>query len=163
MKRNAPLDWRLLSNSQQEKHNMQTLTLTSGAVLTLAAAVALMPSNANAQDMPDLECTAQVSPAQVEAGTEAVRVTVTFSEDIGDVTGVDQASAHGISIASPMDVPRTEMAVGDETPTPIQMGDDATSWTFWLNTSEAEEGTHSLVFVAGENRCEAELEVVPTG
>lgn len=143
---------------------MQNLTLTSGAVLTLAAAVALMPSNANAQDlMPDLECFAQVSPAQVEAGSEAVRVTVTFSEDIGKVTGVDQESSHGISIASPMDVPRTEMAAGAPTPTPIQMGDEATSWTFWLNTSEAEEGTHSVVFMAGENRCEAELEVVPTG
>lgn len=143
---------------------MQTLTLTSGAVLTLAAAVALMPSNANAQDlMPDLECTAEVSPAQVESGAEAVRVSVTFSEDIGDVTGVEEENDHGISITSPMDVPRAPMAAGDETPTPIQMGDDATSWTFWLNTSEAEEGTHSVVFVAGENRCEAELEVVPTG
>lgn len=143
---------------------MQTPTLISGTVLTLAAAVALMPSNANAQDlMPDVECTAQISPAQVEAGAEAVRVTVTFSEDIGDVTGVDQESAHGISIASPMDVPRTEMAAGEPPPTPIQMGDDARSWTFWLNTSEAEEGTHSVVFLAGENRCEAELEIVPTG
>lgn len=143
---------------------MQTLTLTSGAVLTLAAAVALMPSNVNAQDlMPDLECSAQVQPAQVEAGAEAVRVSVTFSEDIGDVTGVDQEASHGISIASPMDVPRAPMAAGDPPQTPIQMGDDALTWTFWLNTSEAEEGTHSLIFVAGENRCEAEIEVVPTG
>ncbi len=158
----------MLSNSQKEKLNMQTLTLTSGAVLTLAAAVALMPSNANAQDItPDMttdaECTAEVTPAQIQAGAPAVRVSVTFSEDIGDVTGVDEANAHGISIASPMDVPRAEMAAGDEVPTPIQMGDDETTWTFYLNTSEAEEGTHPLVFVAGENRCEAELEVVPTG
>ena len=142
---------------------MQTLTLTSGAVLTLAAAVALMPSNANAQDIPDLECTAEISPAQVEAGAEAVRVSVTFSEDIGDVTGVDEETSHGITIASPMDVPRAPMAAGDPAPTPIQMGDDELTWTFWLNTSEAEAGTHSLAFVAGENRCEAELEVVPTG
>jgi hypothetical protein len=143
---------------------MQTLTLSTGTVLTLAAAVALMPSNANAQDIvPEMECTAQVSPAQIEAGSEAVQVTVTFSEDIGHVTGVDQENTHGIDIASPMDVPRAPMAAGDPAPTPIQMGDDERSWTFWLNTSEAEEGTHSLVFLSGENRCEAELEVVPTG
>lgn len=144
---------------------MQTLTLTTGAALTLAAAVALMPSNANAQDaIPDPECTAQVSPTQVEAGSEAVRVTVTLSEDIGHVTGVEQDDAHGIDIASPTDVPRAPMATGESAPTPIQMGDDETAWTFWLNTSEAEEGTHSVVFLAGENRCAAELEVVvPTG
>lgn len=144
---------------------MQNLTLSTGTVLTLAAAVALMPSNANAQDpiMTEMECTAQVFPAQIEAGSEAVRVTVTFSEDIGQVTGVEQETSHGIDIASPMDVPRAPMAAGDPAPTPIQMGDDERSWTFWLNTSEAEEGTHSLVFLAGENRCEAELEVIPTG
>ena len=118
---------------------MQTFTLNSGAVLTLAAAIALMPSNANAQDITpdmttDLECTAEVTPAQIEAGAQAVRVSVTFSEDIGDVTGVEQENAHGISIASPMDVPRAEMAAGDEVPTPIQMGDDETTWT------EAESG-----------------------
>jgi hypothetical protein len=153
------------SNSQKEMDIMQTRTLSTGTVLTLAAAVALMPSNANAQDniMPELACTAQVSPSQIEAGSDAVRVTVTFSEDIGHVTGIEQESAHGIEIASPMDVPRAPMAAGDPAPTPIQMGDDDLSWTFWLNTSEAEEGTHSLVFLAGENRCEAELEVVPTG
>jgi hypothetical protein len=153
------------STSQQEKYTMQTTTLTTGAVLTLAAAVALMPSNANAQDlMPDLECSAQVLPAQLQTGAEAVRVTVTLSEDIGHVTGVEEENAHGILVASPMDVPRAPMAAGEPAPTPIQMGDDETSWTFWLNTSEAEEGTQSIVFVAGENRCEAELEIVaPTG
>lgn len=143
---------------------MQTRTLTTGTVLTLAAAVALMPSKANAQDVtPDLECTAQVSPPQVQAGSEAIQVSVTFSEDIGHVTGVEEDNAHGIDIASPTDVPRAPMAAGEPAPTPIQMGDDELVWTFWLNTSEAEEGTHAVVFVAGENRCAAELEVVPTG
>lgn len=145
---------------------MHTLTRTTGTVLTLAAAVALMPSNANAQDATttELACTAQVSPTQVEAGSEAVSVTVTFSDDIGLVTGLEQENAHGINIASAMDVPRAPMAAGGAAATAIQMGDDETAWTFWLNTSEAEVGTHSVVFVAGENQCAAELEViVPTG
>lgn len=157
---------------------MQMLTRTTGTMLTLAAAVALIPLNANAQvqeqDTSDQECTAQISPAQVEAGSEAVRVTVTLSEDIGSVTGLEQTGleqtgleqedAHGITLASPMDLPRTPMAAGDEVPTPVEMGADQSTWILWLNTSEAEEGTHSVFFVAGENRCAAELEiVVPTG
>lgn len=145
---------------------MQTFARTTGTVLTLAAAVALMPSNADAQEpvAEDMECTAQVSPAEIEAGSEAVRVAVTFSEDIGHVTDVEQENAEGISIASPSDLPREEMAAGEEAPTPIEMGDDGTTWTFWLNTSEAEEGTQSVVFLGGENQCTAELEVVdPTG
>lgn len=152
---------------------MKTLTRSTGTMLTLAAAVALIPLDANAQerDTLDQECTAEVSPAQVEAGSEAVRVTVTLSEDIGTVTGLEQKDpeqleqehAHGITLASPMDVPRTPMAAGDEAPTPVQMGADQLTWILWLNTSEAEEGTHSVFFVAGENRCAAELDVVPTG
>jgi len=146
---------------------MQILTLSTGTALTLAAAVALMPSNLNAQDItPEVQCTAEVSPAQIEAGSEAVEVTVTFSEDIGHVTGVKQEKedARGIKIASPADVPRADMARGEPAPTPIQMGDDGTTWTVWLNVSEVDEGTHSLVFLAGENRCAGELEVVvPTG
>lgn len=144
---------------------MHNLTLTAGTVLTLAAAAALIPSTTHAQDLtPEPECTAQVSPAQVAAGAEAVRVSVSFSEDIGQVTGLEQEDDHGIDITAPTDVPRTSMAVGEPVPSPIQMGDDAMAWTLWLNTSEADEGTHSVVFVAGENRCTAELEVVvPTG
>jgi hypothetical protein len=144
---------------------MQILTLSTGTVLTLAAAVVLMPSNVNAQDYtPEAQCTAQVSPAEIEAGSKAVRVTVTLSEDIGQVTGVVEEDAHGIKIASPADVPRAEMATGEPAPTPIQMGDDRTAWTVWLNVSEADEGTHSLVFLAGESRCSGELQVVvPTG
>jgi hypothetical protein len=144
---------------------MQTLTRATGSMLTLAAAVALMPSNANAQDIDsyDQECTAQVSPSQIEAGSEAVRVTVTFSEGIGDVTDVEQENADGITLASAMDVPRTEMAA-DEAPSPIEMGTDETTWTLWLNTTEAEEGTHEVYFVAGQNRCAAEVDVVvPAG
>lgn len=144
---------------------MQNPIQTTSTMLALAAAVALMPASSSAQDvaLPDLECTAQVSPSQVEAGSKAVRVTVTFSEDPGRITGVEAENTHGIAIASPMDVPRADMAAGEPRPTPIQMGDDEASWTLWLNTSSVEEGTHSVVFVAGENRCTAELEVVPAG
>lgn len=145
---------------------MQTLTRTSGAMLTLAAAVALMPSSAEAQapDTSDQECTAQVSPSEVEAGSEAVQVTVTLSDSVGNVTDVEQDNADGITLASPADIPRTEMAAGERPSSPIQMGSSETSWTLWLNTSEAEEGTHSVYFVAGQTRCEAELEVVvPAG
>jgi len=150
------------SNSQQEKPKMQTLIRTTGAVLTLAAAVALMPSNANAQEpaVSDLDCTARVSPAQIKAGAEAVRVTVTFSEAIGRVTGVEQDNADGISIASPMDAARASSGTANPAPTSIQMGTHDTTWTVWLNTSVAEEGTHSVYFVAAEHRCAAEVEVV---
>lgn len=145
---------------------MQTLTLTTGTVLTLAVALALMPSPAKAQDMmPGPKCTAQVSPAHLEAGSEAVQVSVTFSEDIGRVTGVEdnEDNGNGIKMASQTDIPRISMTAGEPAPTPIQMGKHKMAWTLWLNTSEVEEGTHSVVFVAGQNRCTAEMEVVPTG
>lgn len=145
---------------------MKTLTRTSGAMLSLAAAVALMPASADAQavDTSDQQCTAQVSPSEVEAGSQAVQVTVTLSDNIGNVTGVEQDNADGITLASVADIPRTEMAAGERPSSPIQMGSSESSWTLWLNTSEAEEGTHSVYFVAGETRCAAEIDVVvPVG
>lgn len=145
---------------------MQTLTRTSGAILSLAAAVAFMPSSAEAQarDTSSQECTAQVSPSELEAGSEAVQVTVTLSDSVGNVTDVQQENADGITLASPTDIPRTEMAAGERPSSPIQMGSSPTSWTLWLNTSEAEEGTHSVYFVTGQTRCAAEIDVVvPAG
>ena len=106
--------------------------------------------------------TALVSPAQVPAGAQAVRVTVTLSRDAGPVTGVEEGP-EGITLASPEDVPRTEMAAGDEPPDPVWMDADGDTWTLWLDTSDAEEGAHTLRFVAETSHCVGELEVIPSG
>lgn len=144
---------------------MSLYPCSSGATLMLGAVAALVPSSATAQDADTTDlraCTALVSPAQVPTGAQAVRVTVTLSRDAGPVTGVEEGP-EGIILASPEDVPRTEMAAGDEPPDPVWMDADGDTWTLWLNTSEAEEGTHALRFVAETSRCVGELEVIPSG
>lgn len=141
---------------------MESFARTTFAALAVAA-VAFAPSHVNAQeDALELqqECTAQVSPAQVEAGAAAVMVSVTLSEDIGAVERVE-AVGSGITEASSDDIPRTEMATDEEAPKSILEGAAANTWTVWLNTTDAEAGTYPVTFVTTEGTtCTADLEIV---
>lgn len=133
---------------------MQSLTKKMLAALTVAAALMIGPAAASAQD-----CTARLSPSQIESGSDAVLVTVTLEEDMGQIESVESEEGN-IESADPTDIPRTEMAAGEEDPQPIRQGADQTTWTVWLNTSDAEEGTFPLTFVTSEgDRCTAELQV----
>lgn len=144
---------------------MQTLTKTGLSALALMTALAVVPADVIAQDQPleGPQCTAEVQPQQVAAGSNAVPVTITVSEPIGQVTGVNVAEDSGISLAAASDLPRTEMAAGEEQPQPIRMGEGENTWIVWLNLANAQEGTHELTFTSTQGECTANLEVRPRG
>lgn len=145
---------------------MQTLTKTGLSALALVAALAIVPADITAQDQPldaPAACTAEVQPQQVAAGSNAVPVTVTVSEPIGPVTGVNAAEDSGIQLATAADLPRTEMAAGEEQPQPIRMGEGENTWIVWLNLAEAQPGSHELTFTSTQGECTADLEVRPGG
>ena len=136
---------------------MQTLT-RSTAVLGLAAALVALPVDLRAQ-----ECTATITPAQVQAGQQAVRLNVRFSEDVGELNRL-QAADSGIALAEAGDLPRTNLAANAPAPRPIAMaeGQDNT-WTVFVNTEDARPGSHRITFVAAEGGCTAQLTVQAEG
>lgn len=133
---------------------MKTLT-RSISMLALAAAAAL-PAQLAAQ-----ECTARLDPAQVEPGSKAVAVNVTVSAPVGPLTGVQAPEASGIALASPADLPRTEMAASGGEARPIKMGERENVWIVWLNLAEAEAGSHAITFAGREGACSGSLAVRP--
>lgn len=134
---------------------MQTLA-RSTAVLALAAALA--PVGLNAQ-----ECTATITPAQVQAGQQAVRLNVRFSEDVGELTRL-QAADSGITVAEAGDLPRTDLAANAPAPRPIAMAEgQQNTWTVFLNTEDARPGSHRITFVGAEGGCTAQLTVQGEG
>lgn len=145
---------------------MQTLTKTGLSALALVAALAIVPADITAQDQPiggEQACTVEFQPQQVAAGSNAVPVTITVSEPIGPVTGLNADEMSGIKLATAADLPRTEMAAGEEQPQPIRMGEGENTWIVWLNLAEAQEGTHELSFTSTQGECAGSLEVRPRG
>ena len=134
---------------------MRTLARRVASHATLASALAFLPAQVGAQS-----CIAEVSPSEVEIGT-TVPVTVTVSQPIGAVTGVDASLTSGISLAFPGDLPPSEVGALGGPPRTIKMGDSENVWIVWLTLSDAGPGTHPLIFTAREGRCGAELRVEP--
>jgi hypothetical protein len=136
---------------------MQTLA-RSMAVLTLGAAFVATPLDLRAQ-----ECTATITPAQVQAGQQAVRLNVSFSEDVGELTRL-QAADSGIALAEAGDLPRTDLAANAPAPRPIAMAQgQEDTWTVYVNTEDARPGSHRITFVAAEGGCTAQLNVQAAG
>jgi hypothetical protein len=136
---------------------MQTLA-RSMAVLTLGAAFVATPLDLRAQ-----ECTATITPAQVQAGQQAVRLNVSFSEDVGELTRL-QAADSGIALAEAGDLPRTDLAANAPAPRPIAMAQgQEDTWTVYVNTEDARPGSHVITFVAAEGGCTAQLSVQAAG
>jgi hypothetical protein len=130
------------------------------AALVLAAAAPLQ-----AQDLPvppaepdqQAQCMATVTPAEVPAGQTAQRIEVSLSEPIGNV---DAFEASGLTLAAPEDLPRVPLAAGgDEPPTPIQMANEGTGATIWLNTSGAEPGDYEFALVGAEGQCQGSVTI----
>jgi hypothetical protein len=133
---------------------MQKHTKRSLVTIALAAAFVALPTLAEAQ----AQCSASVSPEQVAAGESAVAVTITVSEPIGEVTGVQAAEGSGISLAAPSDLPRDLLSAG-AAPQPIAMGDAENTWIVYLNPSQAEAGAHELTFTTALGSCTGQLTV----
>jgi hypothetical protein len=136
--------------------------------LALATALVALPAQINAQDLPQQQpqqqqqeqCTAQIQPAQVQAGAAAERVTVTLQQPVGAITGVEAPEGSNIELASAEDLPRTPLAGPDEPrPEPISMGEAENQWTVYLNLSEAEAGSHELTFNTAQGQCTARIMV----
>jgi len=128
------------------------------AVLTLGAAFVATPLDLRAQ-----ECTATITPAQVQAGQQAVRLNVSFSEDVGELTRL-QAADSGIALAEAGDLPRTDLAANAPAPRPIAMAQgQEDTWTVYVNTEDARPGSHRITFVAAEGGCTAQLNVQAAG
>lgn len=133
----------------------------SGAALTLLATLSALPAAASAQEPAPAQtqqCTAEFEPAAVEAGSAAVQVTATLSEDVGPVTGVAPNDG-SIKTAAPSDLPRTEMATAGGTPQPIRMAEGQNRWIVWLNTAETDPGSHEITLITGEGQCTATLTI----
>lgn len=149
---------------------MQTLTRILGGGLAVATALVALPLGLSAQDAPITPdapaapsaqvCTAQVTPAEIEAGAPAVQLTVAMSAAVGEVESLE-AHSGGIAVASPQDLPRIELAA-DEAPAPITLdaeADEDNTWKVWVTTNEAEPGTHQVTFIGSEGRCTADVTV----
>lgn len=132
---------------------MQGLNRTPLVAAAAAFALSFVASPIAAQ-----ECTAELSPAEIESGAAAVEVAVTLSQPVGAVSGVQAAPGSGIAVASPGDVPRTDMAAEEE-PQPIEMGASEDSWTVWLNTTAASPGVYRVAFTGTAGQCEGEVVV----
>ena len=70
---------------------MPAFSRSTCAAAALAAALILIPTTLVGQEgleAQEAQCTAEVSPASVRAGADAVSVMATLSDDVGAVIGV---------------------------------------------------------------------------
>lgn len=136
-------------------------------VVAMSLAV-LAPQAAVAQEEPVEaevpQCMAEIDVEAIPAGEAAVAVTFTLSEDVGAITGVE-SPASGLAIAAPEDLPRVDMANEDvPAPEPIQMSSEAVNtFIVYLNTAQAQEGTHDLWLIGEQGRCASQVVVQPAG
>lgn len=139
---------------------MHKSTMKGLMAFSLAAALTALPAHLTAQDpVPEQEqCTAQITPAQVTAGEQAVQVTVETTQQIDALTGIADSES-GIALASPENLPRTEMAAGEPTPRPIEMGAAQNTWNVWLDLQDAQPGQHELKFETNQGECTAQIQV----
>lgn len=139
---------------------MSKFTRTTASFGALACAMMITTSAVNAQD-PTVEiqqCTAAIQPAEIEAGQQAVAVTAMLTTPIGGILEVTTSEENGLQVASPEDLPRTEMAA-DSQPTAINMDESGSQVTVWLNTEAAVPGQHEVAFQSAEGSCVGTLTV----
>lgn len=139
-------------------------------LLALALSIALLPAAADAQEKQQEAgaeqqeaCTAQVSPEAVETGQVAVRVKATLSSSVGQVAELRAPEGSGLALASPADIPKSEMAREGEQPEPRPVetatGGEQPVVTAWLDTEDASTGSHEVVLVGADGECAGTLEV----
>lgn len=139
------------------KNPIRTLLTTT---LLVALPALLLPGAVSAQ----AQCEAELTPTEIPAGEAAFQVTADFSEQVGAITMVETAGGSGLAMASPEDIPRADLAAGDEAPRPITMANEGNSATIWLNSQEAEAGTTYQITLQGDSgSCTAELSVAGGG
>lgn len=141
--------------------------ILSGA-LALALSAVLAPEAADAQERvptgEEQECTATLTPESVQSGQPAVSVTARLSGSVGEVDGFDGGES-GVELAEQDDIPMREMTreEGEDEPQPIQTTRGAQSEvSLWLNTEDAEGGSHQVKLEGDDGECTANLSVGQT-
>ncbi len=146
---------------QEVNRSMRKVMTSLPAALLLSLPVALAPNAVSAQEMEAPEmCTASVMPLEIATGEVAVHLIATLSEDVGAVTGIQSAES-GITITSPEELPRAEMATDADTPEAIAMTEEGNSVELWLNTANTEAGTYQIMIEGENGHCQAEVTVAP--
>lgn len=142
--------------------------------LVLALAVAFVPTmlSAQAQDQPAQDqappepaiqqtpqCTMQASPVQVASGEAAVEAAFEISDEFGAISSAEPSPESGLALASGEEIPRADLAAGDEETEPVQMSAEGSSATVWLNTEDAEAGTYEIELQGERGSCIANVSV----
>jgi hypothetical protein len=140
-----------------QQETKTSLIALAAAFLALPAALAAQqPEPAQQQQQP--ACVASFMPTELAVGQEAAEVTITVSEAIGEVTELE-AGESGIALAEADALPRTPLAAPDEPPAPIRMGDAENQWIVYLNTVNAQAGSHELTFRSEQGSCAGQVTV----
>lgn len=135
-------------------------------LLALALSIAVVPATADAQEQEteaEQACAAELSPQAVEAGQAAVLVKATLSTSVGEVEEIRAPEGSGLALATPGDIPRTDLAregeEGEE-PEPIETASgEKPGAAVWFNTANAEAGSHEVVLVGADGECTGTLTV----
>jgi hypothetical protein len=128
--------------------------------ILVATPLALVPALVSAQEpQAPQACVAELTPSEIEGGAAAVKVTVKLSQEIGAVGSIQAEGPSGIKVADPTDLAMTDLASPGQTPQPIQMAADNTTWTLYLNTTAAEPGEHRFALKGISADCAAAVTV----
>lgn len=138
----------------------QLLSTTLLLAIPLALAPAAVSAQDPAQEAP--QCTATVTPTEVEAGSAALQITASLSEDIGPITTFEGPEDSNLELAAPADIPRVEMANPDEAPHPIVMTPETNSVSLWLSTQDVTPGDFEVHLQSEQGVCTAQLTVTGT-
>lgn len=136
--------------------------LTSALVLAVGIVVAPAALDAQEAEGPGEECSAEPTPSTIQSGRAVVGVIVSFPRDIGKVTTVETPEESELRLATPEELQEVDLAAREtegEAPRPIQMNGEENAATVWLNTSEADRGTHRIALKAEAGVCTAEIDI----
>lgn len=132
------------------------------AVGMLAALpLALVTADAKAQDEAAEQevCTAQLTPAQVQAGSPSVAIQAHFSTDIGEVRDLEAPEGSGLAYSEPDPAAEQDVAVEGEDPGAEELAETGAR-TVWINAESAQPGTYQITLKGDGGSCTADLEVL---
>lgn len=133
---------------------MQDTKQIGAGMSALICALLIAAPGVDAQEPPAemQQCTATVSPVEIESGQDAVQATAVASGSLGQLLEVELPEGSGLEIAAPEDLPRQDMAA-EESPRPVALDEQGTNLTVWLNTSAAQPGEYEVIFHGAERAC----------
>lgn len=140
---------------------MRTVFKHTLATCTALSLYGIVPATLNGQEAEQpAECTAEASPSNLLPGHPAIKVLVALSAPVGSDVGFAVHRDSGLELTDPRDIPGTELSAGQGVPPSIQVSsEDGTEVTLWLNTENAEPGSHELTLESGERACAGHIRI----